>query len=230
MVTSGEGILKYKDSTYELRKGGCIFIDCQIPYMHATSDNLWTLKWIHFYGPNMRSIYDRYVERGGSPAFVAQNLTAYESLWQEVYHAAASSDHLRDMIINEKLSKLQTMMMRESWNPEAKRQPGLKRQNLQQVKAYLDEHFDEKITLDQLAERFFINKHYLGRVFRNQFGMTVNHYIMYVKVTHAKQLLRFSELSIEEIAVKCGMEDANYFSRMFKKVEGISPSQFRSAW
>ena len=87
-----------------------------------------------------------------------------------------------------------------------------------------------EITLEQLAEAFYINKFYLTRCFKEQFGMSVNQYLLQVRITHAKQLLRFTDLAIEKVGHECGMSDANYFSRMFKKVEGISPGEFRRRW
>ena len=134
------------------------------------------------------------------------------------------------MKIYEKLTALLTLLMEESWNPQEKRRRSTGKQNLQNIKEYLDQNYREKITLDQLSEQFFINKFYLTRIFKEQFGLSVTNYLLQTRITHAKQLLRFTDLSIEKIGQECGMHDANYFSRMFKKVEGISPGEFRKLW
>lgn len=81
-----------------------------------------------------------------------------------------------------------------------------------------------------MAEQFYINKFYLTRVFKEQFGQTVTGYLMQLRITQAKRLLRFSDKNIEVIAQECGMSDANYFSRIFKKVEGTTPGQYRRQW
>ena len=94
----------------------------------------------------------------------------------------------------------------------------------------MDAHFNEKISLDDLGGLFFIDKYYLSRRFKQHFGTTINSYLQQCRITHAKRLLRFSRLSIEEIASTCGIEDPNYFSRLFKKIEGISPGDFRRSW
>ena len=104
------------------------------------------------------------------------------------------------------------------------------KRDLQSIKDYIDHHYQEKITLDLLAEMFYINKFYLTRIFKEQYGTTINSYLLQVRITHAKQMLRFSDLPIEKIAHECGMVDANYFARMFRKVEGISPGEFRKRW
>jgi len=86
------------------------------------------------------------------------------------------------------------------------------------------------LPLDELAERFFINKFYLTRIFKEQYGYSVVNYIMVLRIARAKQLLRFSDLSMEKIGEACGMPDANYFSRVFRRVEGTSPSEYRKQW
>ncbi len=229
IVLTGSGTLEYHETVHRLQAGDCVFLDCRSPYSHQTSENLWQLKWIHFYGPNMADIYDKYTERGGRTAFHPVSLHPYEQLLDDLYQTADSSDYIRDMRIYEKITGLLTLLMEESWHPE-NRNLSAKKQNLLLVKEYLDTHFHEKILLDQLAETFYINKYYLTRVFREQFGLSISNYLLQLRVTRAKQLLRFTDRTIESIGAECGMEDGNYFARMFRRVEGMSPSQFRRSW
>ncbi len=230
LVCSGGGTLWYNGETRSLKTGDCVFLDCKKSYSHRTSDDLWQLRWVHFYGPNMGSIYDKYTARGGSPCFHPADPAPYDRLLQELYAVAAGEDHVRDMRIFEKLASLLTLLMEESWNPENSRRASSRKQNLQEVKEYLDRHYREKLSLDQLAERFYINKFYLTRIFREQFGISINNYLLQTRITHAKQLLRFTEKTIESVGSECGIEDASYFSRMFRKIEGISPGEFRRMW
>ena len=135
----------------------------------------------------------------------------------------------RDMRINEKLGTLLTLLMEQSWHPESAT-ISRKRMELAAVKEHLDEHFTEKIMLDELAEKFFINKFYLSKIFKEAYGTTVNNYLISKRITRAKQLLRFTNMTVDEIGAAVGMADANYFSRMFRKVEGISPREYRKQW
>lgn len=229
IVLSGSGTLEYNQKIYSLSAGDCVFLDCHKMYSHQTSKNLWKLQWIHFYGPAMASIYEKYIERGGQPYFHPKNLSAFQSVWEKIYHLAESSDYIRDMRINENLTSLLTLLMEESWHPDNRRTSS-KKQNLLEIKDYLDKHYEEKITLDDLSSRFFINKFYLTRIFKIQFGVSVNNYILQIRISHAKQLLRFTNKTVESIGIECGLGAVPYFSRMFKKVEGISPSEYRKRW
>lgn len=230
LVESGEGSLEYDGRQYALHPGDCIFIDCRRPYSQRSSEKLWTLKWVHFYGSNMGGIYEKYVERGGHPCFHPQNLSAFEELHTQLFALADSSIYIRDMKIFEKLTGLLSLLMEESWHPERKTASASCKRDLQTLKEYLDNHYTEKISLDDLAQQFFINKFYLTRIFKEQFGVTVNTYLLQMRITRAKQLLRFSDMTIEKIGQECGMNDANYFSRMFKKIEGVSPGEYRRHW
>ena len=245
VVLSGEGELKYEGDEYELAAGDCVFIDCRKAYSHSTGyssddhttvdnhtapvENLWSLQWCHFYAPSLPAVYEKYKERGGRPVFHPDDPTPFTALLTDLYNLASSSDYIRDMRINEKLGSLLTLLMEQSWHPESVT-VSRKRMELVEIKNYLDEHYTEKITLDDLAEKFFINKFYLSKIFKETYGTTVNNYLISKRITRAKQLLRFTDMTVDEIGVSVGMGDANYFSRMFRKVEGSSPSEYRKQW
>lgn len=232
IVEDGEGILNYENHTYELHAGDCVFINCKSEYSHSTGydgHRLWSLRWCHFYSESMFMIYEKYRERGGAPVFHPDNIEEFQCIMSDIYNMASSSDYIRDMKINELLASLVRLLMSESWNPEYA-QSSHRKLEIVGVKEYLDEHYQEKVTLDELAGRFFISKYYMLKLFNESYGMTINNYINSLRITKAKQLLRFSDMRIEEIGHAVGMEDANYFSRAFKKIEGVSPSEYRKMW
>lgn len=230
-MTDGEGELICEGRTYSLRTGDCVFIDCRKQYAHSSSEKLWSLSWIHFYGPNMTAIYDKYLERGGRAVFHPVSVSGFLEICHRIYELADSDDYIRDMKINSELNYLLTLLMNESWHPgEKHRDADLKKQNVLPVKQYLDEHYQEKISLDFLAEHFFISKYYLTRVFREQFGVSISSYLMNRRVTKAKYMLRFSDEKIKTIGYKCGLGEPHYFSRVFRQMEGMSPLEYREKW
>lgn len=252
IVLSGEGSLLYEEKHYHLSSGDMVFIDCSKPYSHTTpsgdssssvaasqvkkdesssteNSRLWSLRWCHFNGPTLPLIYQKYVERGGKPTFHPEDSSSFIATLDKLYNAASSSDYIRDMKINEQLNTLCTLIMSESWHPEDIK-ASTKKMSVMDVKAYLDQHYAEHITLDGLSDKFFINKYYLTRVFKEQFGQSINAYLQSVRITHVKQLLRFSDKTVEEIGIECGLGSLHYFSRVFKNIEGIPPSEYRSQW
>lgn len=243
MVLSGSGELTYDGKSYQLHTGDCIFIDCRKKYSHETgqkrnidhaaedtSDNdLWNLAWCHFYGPNMNAIYQKYQERGGRPVFQTEQLSSYQTILSELYQIAESADHVRDMRIHEKLSSLLILLMEDAWSGEKASDNLPSAVDIQQVKEYLDLNYTQTITLDDLASRFFINKYYLLKLFKERYGVTIKAYLNQVRVTYVKQQLRFTDKTVECLAAELHVEPT-YLSRLFKKIEGVSPSEYRKAW
>lgn len=230
MVEAGAGSLVYGEKTYQLRVGDCVFINCADSYSHMTDpDNLWALRWIHFYGPTVSQIYDKYKERGGRPVFHPNDSTGLCEEWEDLFEIANSSDYMRDMLINQHLSALLTLIMSESWHPEDQAL-AKKKASVMEVKEYVDKHYSEKLALDDLAALFYINKYYLIKVFKEQFGQSLSSYLLSVRITKAKQLLRFSNKTVEQIGYECGLGAPHYFSQTFKKVEGVPPSIYRKQW
>lgn len=199
---------------------------------------LWSLKWCHFYGPNMNAIYQKYQERGGRPVFQTRQLASYCSILDTLYDIAGSDDYVRDMRIHEKLSSLLILLMEDAWednkavtgNKYASGAPAASSAvDIQQVKDYIDNNFTKKITLDDLSSTFFINKYYLLSLFKERYGVTINAYLNQMRVTYVKQQLRFTDKTVEMISAELGIEPT-YLSRLFKKVEGTSPSEYRRKW
>lgn len=120
--------------------------------------------------------------------------------------------------------------MEDAWNPESTKYFAGKILDIQKIKEYIDENYTKKISLDNLSEKFFVNKYYLLRLFKEQYGFTISDYVIRLRITKGKQLLRFSNMSTEKISYECGISSSNYFSRLFKKVEGISPAEYRKVW
>lgn len=230
IVIGGSGFLEYEGKTHALNIGDYVFIDCKKHYAHWSSENLWELKWVHFYGPNLKGIYEKYIERGGKSHFHSDNFENFSTILTELYSIAESTNNIRDMLIFEKLTNLLTLLMVDSWQEENAYHERNSKQNLQSVKDFIDQNFQEKIVLEDLSKMFYINRYYLTRIFKEQFGISVIDYLLSVRITHAKQLLRFSDLTIEKVGTECGIPDANYFARIFKKIEGFTPGEYRLKW
>lgn len=230
-VTSGSGAVISNGQRYELSAGDAALIDCHLPYSHQSSDDLWSLSWVHFNGSTMDVIYQKFVERCGGIVFQPSQWDVCRSLLNQIYETAGSQSYVRDMEIHESLSSLLTMIMRDCWNEtESSIHVHNSIKPIQEIHDYLREHCTEKVSLDELSSMFFINKYYLTRLFRQQYGLTISDYILEQRITVAKQKLRFTRDSIEEISQECGFYDLAYFSRKFKKAEGITPSAFRKQW
>lgn len=93
---------------------------------------------------------------------------------------------------------------------------------------YLMRHFqDPDLTVAQLAERAFVSEVYFRKLFKQAFGMPPKQYLAHLRIEHAKKLIQLGYYSLQEIAALSGFTDYKYFSTEFKRVHGVSPSQYR---
>lgn len=92
---------------------------------------------------------------------------------------------------------------------------------------YIRKHITDKILIDDLSVKAHMNRSAFFKVFKDQFGITPVEYINRERVKLAKHLLSDSSLSITEISWQSGFNDVNYFVRLFKKTEGITPGTYR---
>lgn len=95
------------------------------------------------------------------------------------------------------------------------------------IKRYVMEHYYENINLDVIAQTVFLNPIYISAYFKKETGMSFSNYVRQVRIDHAKELLRDTQLGISDIASHVGYSDEKYFSRLFQKSVGIKPSDFR---
>ncbi|HET7615471.1 MAG TPA: response regulator [Bacillales bacterium] len=98
---------------------------------------------------------------------------------------------------------------------------------LQEARTYLDEHYREAVTLEETAEHVRLSPYYFSKLFKEQNGATFIEYLTELRMNRAKELLRTTRLSLKEICFEAGYRNPNYFSRVFKKRTGFSPSRYR---
>ena len=97
------------------------------------------------------------------------------------------------------------------------------------VRRYIDNHFKENLSLDQLAQLAHVNKYYLAHAFRREFNTSPINYLISRRVEESRFLLRETDHSLSLIAQMLGFSSPSYFSQCFRRVEGISPTEYRRA-
>ena len=95
------------------------------------------------------------------------------------------------------------------------------------ITRYLQEHLSEEISLSVLAEKFHLSGQYISQLFKSEIGVNFLAYLTNIRMENAKKLLLSSSLSIAEISEQSGYGDYRVFTKVFKKSEGVTPSQYR---
>ena len=98
-----------------------------------------------------------------------------------------------------------------------------------ETKQTVDTYYGEALTLKECADKVFINEKYLGRIFKEQVGMSFHEYLNYVRLWRARHLLSETTLGISAIAYECGFSNIPYFNRLFKKLFHVTPSEMQKS-
>ena len=226
VVEKGSGEVTTAGKRYRLTKGDVAFIDCSQPYSHSTGDDLWTIHWAHFDGPALLAVYHKFLNRSGKPIFAMMDVAAYIGCLRQLYETAAGASYVRDMSINTILSTLLEKVMDDCWGGRCSEPRG----RVEEIRLFLETSYMEHITLESLAQRFFMERTYLGHMFNRAMGISPIKYLSTVRIRKIKEFLRFTDNTLAEIADKTGFSSEQYLSRVFKNVEGISPREYRKRW
>ena len=95
------------------------------------------------------------------------------------------------------------------------------------AKEYVNQYFDKPIQIGMISALFNLNSRYFGRIFKEQEGIEFSNYVNQIRICKAKDMLRKKHVTISETALLCGYDDFAYFSRVFKKICGVSPRQYK---
>ena len=227
IVLSGKGKFTYQKQEYHLAPKTCLLIDCNHSYSHQSSEEEpWELMWIHFNGNIISPYLTYYNTLVPSLLFHVENYTDFTTIIEQCMQLSSKKDLTSEFFIHKTITDLLTLCISRN----QKETVDTSTEKLREIKKYIDQNFMDDISLSDIAERFFISKYHLAREFKELYGMTVGNHITACRITYAKTLLRFTDLKIEEIARKCGIGDTNYFTKVFKKLEGTTPKVYRKQW
>ena len=102
-------------------------------------------------------------------------------------------------------------------------------QKMYEISSYIHTHYDENISLDALSEQFFISSSYLSREFKHVTGFNLSNYIQLTRIKNAQYQLISSNKKISQIAEECGFSSFSQFNRIFNKISGASPREYRQS-
>jgi len=102
-------------------------------------------------------------------------------------------------------------------------------QRLKKTMDFIEAHYDEPITVEQIAKEIYLSPSRLSHIIKDEMGITLGDYISKVRIDRAKNLLRDSDLPISQIAQEVGFSDQSYFTKVFKKIEKCTPKAFKQS-
>lgn len=210
-VTKGEGILELGDIKTTFTEGQGFFTKANIPYSYIKTGNVFSTQWVAFSANDVLFKYfdiDDYFLFDVPSSLKSSALRLEEICQTKSFPVRAAQTYLWVTELFEKLTKGK-LTFAES------------------VIDYLEQNCQKQITLQELAQKFNMDKYILCHKFSKDTGKAVMQTLKSIRLEKAKNLLVNCDYSIEDIAWLCGYDSPSYFIKLFREFTGITPKQYR---
>ncbi len=158
--------------------------------------------------------------------FSGEEMLLIESLLQGVYKEYSASLRGRNSIIKLYITLILSYIFRKM-STGCLNEFEYDKKIPSKILEYIEAHYNEKITLKQMAEKCMYNPSYFSKIFRECYGMSMSEYIQKKRIEYGKKLLVETNLPVDQIGAMVGYDDHVRFYRYFKKIYGITPRQYR---
>ncbi|GAB5617167.1 AraC family transcriptional regulator [Faecalimonas canis] len=183
--------------------------------------------WVHFTGNNVKNILREYHLFESGQIIQTGNSTEYHQIFRKmIQELQLTRPHYEEYL---------SLLLRELFLLISRQAPmGISSQNrmlqkeMEEATQYFNEHFAEEISIEQYAMDKHLSISWFIRSFKRYNSVTPMQYILNLRITNAKTLLRTTTYSVSEVASIVGYNNPLYFSRLFKKQTGLRPSEFRN--
>lgn len=225
---SGEGILEINGQQSAILPGSCMLINCMEHHRYYTAESkTWEFLWAHFYGSGSAGYYQLFSENGVHAVQIGSSQPFADLFWsmirrQQNWHA------LQEISINQELVSILTTLLLAC--EKAEHLAGNIPTYIQLAVREIERNCASSFSLDSMAEKFNISKYHFSRAFKQHMGMNFSDYINHMRLKLAKELLKYTNQTVNDIAFTCGFNDVSYFIRIFKKMEGYTPLVYRKHW
>lgn len=225
---SGKGLLKYLGNSYYMLPGSTVLINCENHhYYECLSGQDWEFLWLHFNGASALGYYEEFMKSGFR---ILYDLDPFfmESTMRRILALTQKKDLHSEILVSSLIVEILTQLLIK--NSSENLGLGFMPSYLKKVLKMTENHFQEPLSLEDFAREAGVSKYHLSREFKRYMGTPLNEYVILTRLNHAKELLKYSSLSVEQIAFSCGFHHVSHFISLFKSHEKITPLQYRKEW
>ena len=215
-VKEGSLLFNYEGETFSAGPGDVVFLDCRRPHQYR-SEGRAKFYWFHFDGSASRAYFD-YFRTGSGILF--HGFRKMEEQFVLVH------DQMRSDVPDEGMLSVQVHRILAQLFSSAGSGTGPS-DGVARAKAFMENHYMEKLSMQEIAEASRFSQSHLFRVFREETGLTPHAYLTNVRMNHAMKLLLNTPYSVEEIADYCAFCSSANFIRAFRQSTGTTPRKFR---
>jgi len=223
----GHGWCEMRGRRYELSPGELLVIQSGTPHVYgADRECLWAISWMQLAGVNLAFFLNQIGVTADQPVIQIGDDPQLPALFHEllgVIEAGCTPAHLSQAAQSiARLFELLSGQLRGQACSEADAA-----QKIRQSIAYMSEHLDQPLQVAALAAKANISQSHYFALFKRYIGSTPIEYFTQLRIQRACHLLSTTSMSVKGVAAALGYDDPFYFSRVFRSVQGVAPSDFR---
>ncbi len=232
----GSGKYKLDGREFEVRANQYFILPARKPHAYASSDDdPWTIYWIHFSGLLAPCYTEGSPEPRDVTAGISSRIADRNDIFEDIFAVLSEGsalDNLRyaSSLLHFYLASFRYLPLYRRCHAQSGRETDTESDLLVNAALkYMEENVETQITLQQISDYAGYSPSHFSAIFRSATGHSPLSYFNLIKIRHACELLDTTEMKINQICCKVGIDDSYYFSRLFKKTVGISPSQYRES-
>lgn len=222
--TEGKGIIEVEDQIYTLGKSDAFCIPRHVRHKYyADEKDPWSILWVHFKGENTNyfPLEERKIVHINSRHSDNRMMVLFNLLFRVLERNYTIGNFIY-------ISQVLSLILSEIYFREKVDESSVQDRHVTMVIRYMYQHLHENLTLEEISEEVQLSKSYLNAVFKAQTGKSPVEFFIHLKMQEACKLLKSTDYYIYEVSSELGYADQYYFSRIFKKVVGVSPKDYKN--
>ena len=222
--TEGKGIIEVEDQIYRLEKSDAFCIPRNVRHKYyADEKEPWSILWVHFKGDNTNyfPLEERKIVHINSRHSDNRMMVLFNLLFRVLERNYTIGNFIY-------ISQVLSLILSEIYFREKVDESSVQDRHVTMVIRYMYQHLRENLTLEEISEEVQLSKSYLNAVFKAQTGKSPVEFFIHLKMQEACKLLKSTDYYIYEVSSELGYADQYYFSRIFKKVVGVSPKDYKN--
>jgi AraC-like DNA-binding protein len=223
-ITKGRGIFETNQRTHVVVPGSVMLVLPGVRHFYKPEYDVgWTEYWVGFKGPHADRLREQGFLSAKKPLYEVGLQNSLLSIYGQIFELVQNQQPLYQV----RASSLVLTLIAEILAHERKTVQHSNSETLvEKAKFFMEENITREVDLNGFGEMLGVSTSHLNSVFKSYTAMTPYQYFISIKIRKAKEMLESGDWSIKEVAFRLGFDDQYYFSRLFKKKTGISPSRW----
>ena len=225
---SGRGFLQYRGEESVLTANTCILLDCMEHHKYSVDqDETWEFLWVHFNGSNARGYYDLFLKEGICLSTL-KNSDLFRTSFETLFSIWEARNKTTEILASNLLTELLTTLLLQ--NGSATEEERYIPEYIQKIGKEIEQRFREELSLSYFEKKYNRNRFAIEKEFKKYMGIPVTESVILARISHAKELLKYSDATICEITFEIGMNHVSHFINLFKAREHMTPLSYRREW